>query len=1239
MKNILLLPGLLAAGVSYAQTNLTLTENFIYEKNCLTEDCSKKTESVQYFDGLGRLNQSISIKATPTGKDIAIPVEYDAHGRQLKSYLPIPQSGTQNGGIYPSPVSNAPSQYGNEKIYAEKILEPSPLGRILEQKQVGNDWTGHPLQFSYAANKSADEVKKYTIVTTWKEGRTNSELSISGVYLDNTLYKSTVTDEDGNVTILFKNKKGQTILTRKKDGTQNVDTYQVYNEYGHLVYIIPPLASTSALSSSVLDNLCYQYRYDGWNRLVEKKIPGKDWEYMVYDKQNRLVLAQDANLRTVNNNFADKGWIFTKYDQFGRVVYTGFFSDTATRPAMQTMIDNISTNVANNEERSTIPFTQNGMDVYYTKNAFPTGNMKILSVNYYDTYPPYSFNPAFPSTIMGKALLSDNSTANPTSTKNLPVMNLIKNIEDENWTKNYVYYDTKGRTIGTHSINHFGGYTKTESDLDFAGVLQKSTAYHVRRPGELGVTIKQRYIYDSGNRLLRHYHQVDDKPEELLLENTYNELSQLTNKKVGNNLQSIDYNYNIRGWLTEVNKNQMTLADLGGKLFTYRIKYNIKEGINNPDPTQFAGKNVTPKYNGDIAEVDWRAVENLGVYPSLTPKRYGYAYDSLSRLTAGYYQNPNNPYSKENTESLSYDLNGNINQLSRTAVTESGSNTATVIDNLNYTYIGNQVKSISDTSNNPTGYEGGGNTIAYDQNGNMLTMPDKGISSIKYNHLNLPNYLNVNKYGNEDVTIVTKYRADGAKLRKENTTTIAGYNGFITTKKTTDYLDGFQYLRNEAINPGGGLEELSLSARAMQPQAFSIDARGIFNTSKTPELQFFATAEGFYDYQKDQYIYQYKDHIGNVRVSYGRNSAGVLEIVDSNDFYPFGMNHLKTGNAFFGYGSYKNNKYNGKELQETGMYSYGWREYMPDIGKWNGIDQLAESYHSTSPYAYVANDPISNFDVDGRWFNDDGSIDTSGYTPGIKVGKAYMSQFVGIDPNDGSGSGGGDGVTLGALMDALQGVGDPLPTTLNFVFQFGEWDYVYTEKKGMLKGSKGAEFSSESRLENNPYNNKYFNTDDFKKINNMISSLNIAITVIKLKNGEYSISTSKNPSAYDSSAYDAKSEGTANIQYISNGKGVLNIQFQISNKEQAIEKKVWELDTKVNVKNSHTAYMTVSYPFKVTENKGKTSLQFGRPTNYQSYNLNTLMIAEGIRYIPLLKYEFLGPPIQTRDYNYQIKNK
>ncbi|AZA64232.1 hypothetical protein [Chryseobacterium carnipullorum] len=69
------------------------------------------------------------------------------------------------------------------------------------------------------------------------------------------------------------------------------------------------------------------------------------------------------------------------------------------------------------------------------------------------------------------------------------------------------------------------------------------------------------------------------------------------------------------------------------------------------------------------------------------------------------------------------------------------------------------------------------------------------------------------------------------------------------------------------------------------------------------------------------FCYQYLDYLGYVRVSFARNSAGALEITDANDYYPFGMNHLKTGYAYFAQGSYKNNKYNGKELQETEKFT------------------------------------------------------------------------------------------------------------------------------------------------------------------------------------------------------------------------------------------------------------------------------------------------------------------------------
>ncbi len=200
-------------------------------------------------------------------------------------------------------------------------------------------------------------------------------------------------------------------------------------------------------------------------------------------------------------------------------------------------------------------------------------------------------------------------------------------------------------------------------------------------------------------------------------------------------------------------------------------------------------------------------------------------------------------------------------------------------------------------------------------------------------------------------------------------------------------------------------------------------------TNNEIKLRIIPTSEGYYDALRNMYFYNYTDHLGNVRLSYSDadGNGGVTgdivvnecsggycnnyiitgEIEGVTNYYPFGMllenhNYQATNSNTYKY------KYNAKELQETGLYDYGWRQYMPDIGRWNGIDQLAESYMPTSTYAYVANNPVLRFDVDGRWFNDDGTINTSGHTPSFVSGHQYLNSFLGAN-NSNSGGGGSTG--------------------------------------------------------------------------------------------------------------------------------------------------------------------------------------------------------------------------------------
>ncbi|WP_310404651.1 RHS repeat-associated core domain-containing protein [Chryseobacterium vietnamense] len=89
-------------------------------------------------------------------------------------------------------------------------------------------------------------------------------------------------------------------------------------------------------------------------------------------------------------------------------------------------------------------------------------------------------------------------------------------------------------------------------------------------------------------------------------------------------------------------------------------------------------------------------------------------------------------------------------------------------------------------------------------------------------------------------------------------------------------------------------------------------------------------------------------------------------MIDTNNYYPFGLNHISGAFSTSNFGSFYSYKYNGKELQESGMYDYGARMYMPDLGRWGVIDPLAETSRGWSTYAYAYNNPVMFIDPDGR---------------------------------------------------------------------------------------------------------------------------------------------------------------------------------------------------------------------------------------------------------------------------------
>ena len=898
------------------------------------------SSQVTYFDGLGRPIQKVDNAQSNTGKDIVTHIEYDSYGRQPKDFLPYPSA--QSNMLYidgttasAATTSHYQGAYNDTNPYSEKLFEASPLNRVLEQAAPGAAWslsatTKHTIRLEYQTN-STNEVKLFKANASWDstKGLYNISITNPSDYSANELYKTVTKDENwtsgtNNTTEEFKDKEGRVVLKRTygtsiKNGVpvnEKHDTYYVYDQFGNLTYVIPPLAD-GAFDLNTLNGLCYQYKYDQRNRLVEKKLPGKQWEFIVYDKLDRVVATGPA--LSPFSNFSGYGWLITKYDVFNRPILTAWEQSTVDPTTRATKQNGYNSATSNSESKITSATTVNGVSFNYSNNISPT-SYHVLTVNYYDDY-LFPHAETIPTTVLGQSV-TFNNTQKP---KGLPTGSWVRITETSallNAEKSSTYYDYKARPIRTKIVNHLGGYTQIDSNLDFIGKTIYTESRHKRVTGDPELLIREDFTYSAQDRLLTHTHQINGGTKQLLVSNSYDELGQLITKKVGGTdatgaigLQKVDYKYTIRGWLKDINNvDNLTEGTNPQDLFAFRLRYN--DNVTSGLPANQTA--VAQLFNGNISETFWRTAADNKI------KKYGYNYDQLNRLTNAIYQDPAaSVVTNSFSESLAYDKNGNITSLNRKGYLAS-TPFNTTIDALTYTYgpiNKNELRKVDDTTNDTKGFKNGINTnddYEYDLNGNMVQDRNKGITTnISYNHLNLPVKI-IFPTGN----IEYLYNASGQKVQKIVTVG--------TTPTTTLYLGGYQYINNV--------------------------------------LDFFPHAEGYAKRETTgayTYVFNHKDHLGNVRVSYKQNGSS-LQILEESNYYPFGLKHEPNAVAN-NQPSYKY-KYNGKELQDElglNMYDFGARNYESALGRWMNVDPLAELAPDKTIFHFVSNNPINRVDPRG----------------------------------------------------------------------------------------------------------------------------------------------------------------------------------------------------------------------------------------------------------------------------------
>ncbi|MBI0397958.1 RHS repeat-associated core domain-containing protein [Cyclobacterium marinum] len=529
-------------------------------------------------------------------------------------------------------------------------------------------------------------------------------------------------------------------------------------------------------------------------------------------------------------------WHYTKYDGLGRVVMTGMTSTGGDRVTIQNSLNGITSNNATVKEntatiRTGTTITSNKYDGYReyvatssislqagfsmkatdnqsfiarigtessgSAGAWPPDEENILTVNYYDSY---EFLSEFPYVNPGAPFISQ-----PTSRiHSLQTGKKVKNLETGEFYTTAIYYDEKARVIQTISQDQLGGDVLNSTAYNFE---DQPTHTKLSVSSAAVPDILRTYSYNVAGQLAFITHKIGSEDPVTLASYTYNDLGQQINKSFpditsGNQT----YAYNIRGWLKNLGSDHT-------EVFKQTLFYQSGADVN--------------QWNGNIARIDWSGMTGSG-----KTRTYNYMYDNANRLTTANYT-ASGETNWFTLNGMTYDANGNIQTLRRRGQLSSPSGYGE-IDSLTYLYASNS--SFGEYSNKLIGVNdlhssntftskdfkpniGSNQDYEYDANGNLSKNLDKQISSISYNHLNLPNEVAFST----GAKLTYSYDAEGNKL----TQNVYDTSGNIS--KTHDYV-------GEVVYADGALDYLMHE-------------------------------EGRVAYELSTYQYEYhvKDHLGNVR--------------------------------------------------------------------------------------------------------------------------------------------------------------------------------------------------------------------------------------------------------------------------------------------------------------------------------------------------------------------------------------
>lgn len=759
--------------INYIKEHDVLTTNIIDATSVNTLTIGQKLQTTTYLDGLGRPVEKVSREVViPTSGSLwgdAVQFsKYDNKGREAKKYLPYTiqyatTTGTESGKYKSNPITEQNQYYNNTynetAPYSNINFDNSPLNRVVKVNAPGTSWAAsNGEQTVYTLNTADEDIQ------IWTMAYNSEDVPISiGAYASNVLYKTIYYDENNNRIIEYTNKAGQLILTKQQisdnPGAKHngwICTYNIYDDFGLLRYVLQPKAVAYLTDNNwsfsgtdaqqVLNELCFRYEYDDKGRCILKKAPGAEPLRIIYDSRDRVVFMQDGN----QAQKATPEWTVNLYDDLDRVTMTVLYKTTKSVAQLQTDINNsvtISTittttagdavndlvidkrevAVSNYKARNSIIFTSDDggnfasidndnftaeIDANATmpsttatvvsyNNPITSANLNnpavttILKYEFYDDY-AYSGVKSFDNTNTN-TLAYSTSDANvipiiiTKRTLSLPAGSAVRVLGTNTFLKTSNYYDEKGHLIQINADNIKQGQDVTTFQYHFDGRLlstdeKHSTAYS----GYNNFRILTKNVYDKIGRISSIQKKHYTSSFKTIASYDYDDLGRLKIKHLDpdytgsgkSELESLAYSYNIHNQITGINKDYALKGTGYNKWGNF---FGLYLGYDDKD--NVFGNAIL---DGHVSGILWNSQGDDA------QRRYIFSYDNAGRLSnaafterqkkTDVWDNSKMDFSVSGVNGkIAYDINGNLMNMLQKGVIP-GQSAPIDIDKLNYAY-------------------------------------------------------------------------------------------------------------------------------------------------------------------------------------------------------------------------------------------------------------------------------------------------------------------------------------------------------------------------------------------------------------------------------------------------------------------------------------------------------------------------------------------------------------------------